>query len=245
MNALRSILFNAYYVFGSLLCSVLLLWALFLPEKKCAQAVGDLYGAFIGFGARRIMGLRLVIEGMEHLPPGPCIIAAKHQSAYETLTLPFMRRFGYPAIVLKKELTKIPLWGLYPKRMGLIAIDRGQGMAAMRAMIDGCKKALASGRPVVIFPQGTRVAPGAKAPYKAGLAKLYKELDVPVVPLALNTGLFWGRNAFFKKPGTITYKILPPIPPGQPPLRVMEQLEKILEEESDRLLTAARPQAPA
>lgn len=241
MNRLRSVLFNFVFVFGSLGCSIALLWALLLPHKKCAQVVGDAYGGFVAFATKYVMGLKLNIEGLEHLPAdGRYILAAKHQSAYETLTLPFMRLFGYPAIILKKSLTRIPLWGMYFVPMGQIPIDRSAGAEALKAMNEGCRKALADGRPILIFPQGTRIAVGVKAPYKAGLAKLYKDLGVPVVPMALNTGVFWGRNAFFKKAGTITYRFLPSIPAGQPPLKMMEQLEKAIEEESDRLVAAAR-----
>jgi 1-acyl-sn-glycerol-3-phosphate acyltransferase len=122
--------------------------------------------------------------------------------------------------------------------MGEIPIDRGAGLETMRRMSAACAASASSGRPILIFPQGTRVAPGKAVPYKAGLAKLYKDLKLPIVPMALNTGVFWGRNAFFKKPGTITFKFLPPIPAGMPPLQAMGQLEKILEEESDKLVQA-------
>jgi 1-acyl-sn-glycerol-3-phosphate acyltransferase len=239
MNAVRSVAFNLSYVLGSLLCSLVLLPALLLPTRLCAVIVSEAYGGYIRFVTRWIMGLKLNIEGLENLPDGPYILAAKHQSAYETLTIPFSRGFRYPVIILKKSLTRIPLWGMYFVPMGQIPIDRAAGREAMNAMTAGCRKALGSGRSIIIFPQGTRVAPGAVAPYKAGLAKLYKELSVPIVPLALNTGVFWGRNAFFKRAGTITYKILPAIPPGLPPLKAMERLEKILEAESDTLVQAA------
>jgi 1-acyl-sn-glycerol-3-phosphate acyltransferase len=128
---------------------------------------------------------------------------------------------------------------MYFVPMGQIPIDRDAGSEAMKKMTEGCRKALDSGRPIIIFPQGTRIAPGVVADYKPGTAKLYKDLKVPVVPLALNTGVFWGRNAFWKKSGTITYKLLPPLPAGMPPLKMMEQLEKVLEEESDKLVQQA------
>lgn len=240
MSALRSIIFNFLYIFGSLFWSIVLLWALFLPPKKCTAIISTIYGGYIALIEKYVLGLRLEVKGIENLPKtGGYIIASKHQSAFETLKLPFTKEFNYPVIVLKKELTKLPLWGLYPKRMGLIAIDRGQGMESMRAMIEGCRGAIADGRNVVIFPQGTRVKPGAVKPYKAGLAKIYKDLQVPVVPMALNSGVFWGRNAFFKKSGKITFEFLPPIPAGEPPLQAMEKMEKMIEEASDRLVVQA------
>lgn len=240
MTALRSIAFNFLYIFGSLFWSLVLLWAFFFPPKKCTAIISTIYGGYIALIEKYVLGLTLEVKGAENLPQtGGYIIASKHQSAFETLKLPFSKDFNYPVIVLKKELTKLPLWGLYPKRMGLVAIDRGQGMESMRAMIDGCRGAIADGRNVVIFPQGTRVKPGAVKPYKAGLAKIYKDLQVPIVPMALNSGVFWGRNAFFKKPGKITFEFLPVIPAGLPPLQAMEQMEQMIEAASDRLVVAA------
>lgn len=240
MNALRSIIFNFFYIFGSLFLSILLLWALFLPKNKCAAVVGTIYGGYMGWIERNIMGLKLEIRGFENLPKDtPCIIVAKHQSAFETLMIPFSKKLGFPAIILKKELTKLPLWGLYPPAMGEIPINRGEGLEAMRAMSAGCKAAIESGRSIAIFPQGTRVPPGKIIPYKPGIAKIYRDLGVPLVPLALNTGVFWGKNKFFKKSGTVVFEFLPAIPPGQPPLKVMEQVEKLIESHSDRLVVAA------
>jgi 1-acyl-sn-glycerol-3-phosphate acyltransferase len=190
------------------------------------------------------MGLKLEMRGLEHLPTDtPYIIAAKHQSAYETLKVPFMPSLRYPVIILKKELTRLPLWGMYPSRMGQVAINRGEGMESMRKMSEGCKRAVESGRSICIFPQGTRVKPGAAAPYKAGLAKIYRDVGVPIVPMALNTGVFWGRNSFFKKSGTVVFEFLPPIPAGEPPLQMMEKLEAVLEAASDRLVAEARKTA--
>jgi 1-acyl-sn-glycerol-3-phosphate acyltransferase len=236
MNIIRSIIFNIFFFTGSLACSIILLPMLLLPERKCAQIVSDIYGGYISIIEKYIMNLKLEIRGRENIPKeGAYIIAAKHQSAFETLKLPFTRSLGYPAIILKRELTKIPLWGWYPARMGQIAIDRGSAMEALDSIVKGCKQKLEAGRPVIIFPQGTRTAVGAKKPYKAGIAKVYRDVNVPVVPMALNSGAFWGKNAFFKKSGTIIFEFLPPIPSGLPPLQMMEQLEKSIEEASDKL----------
>jgi 1-acyl-sn-glycerol-3-phosphate acyltransferase len=240
MNKLRSIIFNFFYIFGSLFWSVVLMWTFFLPPRKCTAVISTIYGGYITLIERVILGLKLEIRGLENLPKsGGYIIASKHQSAYETLKLPFMKQFDYPVIVLKKELTKLPLWGLYPKHMGLIAIDRGQGLESMRAMIDGCRRAIADHRSIAIFPQGTRVKPGEVKPYKGGLSKIYKDLQVPIVPMALNSGVYWGRNAFFKKSGTVVFEFLPVIPPGLPPLQAVERMENAIEAASDRLVVEA------
>jgi 1-acyl-sn-glycerol-3-phosphate acyltransferase len=241
MNALRSIVFNIFFFGGSLFWSVALLWTLVLPEEKCTRIVSTIYGGYITLIEKYILGLRLEIKGMENLPAkGPYIIAAKHQSAYETLKLPYMKSLGYPAIILKKELTLIPIYGWYFRGMGQIAIDRGSAMEALDSIVRGCKNKLDSGRSVIIFPQGTRTAIGAHKPYKAGIAKVYRDVNAPIVPMALNSGLFWGRNAFFKKSGTVTFEFLPVIPAGLPPLQMMEQLEKAIEGATDRLVAGTQ-----
>ncbi len=240
MDKIRSFFFNLLYIFGSLFWSIALLWTFVLPPRRCTAMISRIYGGYITLIEKYVMNLRLELRGLENLPTDtPYIIAAKHQSAYETLKLPFMAQFDFPVIVLKKELTRLPVWGLYPKRMGLIAIDRSAGMESMRAMIAGCRAAMKDGRNVIIFPQGTRVAPGAIEDYKPGLAKIYKDLQVPIVPMALNTGVFWARNAFFKKSGTIVFEFLPPIPAGEPPLQAMKTLEERLEAASDKLVQEA------
>jgi 1-acyl-sn-glycerol-3-phosphate acyltransferase len=240
MNALRSIVFNFLYVFGSLVVSLLLVWTFAFPPRKCAELVGTLYGGYMSFIEKYVLGLKLEMRGLENLPADtPYIIAAKHQSAFETLKIPFMKSLRSPVIILKKELTYLPLWGLYPVRMGEVAIDRSKGAKALRAISAGCQKAIDDGRSVAIFPQGTRVKPGAVAEYKTGIAKIYRDLKVPIVPLALNSGVFWGKNSFFKKSGTVVFEFLPPIPPGLPPLQVMEQLETQIEAASDKLVQEA------
>lgn len=241
MNAFRSIVFNIFFFGGSLACSILLIPTLFLPKEKCAQIVGDVYGGYMTFIERHILGLKLEMKGLENLPKtGAYILAAKHQSAYETLKLPFMKSLGYPAIILKKGLTQIPIYGWYFSGMGQIAIDRGSAMESLESIVKGCQRNLNAGRSVIIFPQGTRTAIGTKKPYKAGIAKVYRDTHAPIVPMALNSGVFWGRNAFFKKSGTVTFEFLPPIPPGLPPLQMMEHLEKMIEENTEKLVAAAQ-----
>lgn len=231
----RSIAFTVLFLLGSLFWSIALLWALILPRKQCSAVVGFFYFGYIEFIEKYILGLHLKVEGLEHIPKDrPFIVAAKHQSAYETLKL--MLFLDEPAIVLKEELTWIPLWGWYPKRMGHIPIDRGSATQAIRSIVKGAKKVKAENRPILIFPQGTRVAPGAEAPYRGGLGKLYKDVDLPIIPMALNSGLFWGKNSFWKKSGTVTFRFLPEIPAGLKPQEMMQQLEETIETHSNALL---------
>lgn len=239
MAALRSILFNICFFGGSLFWSVVLLPFLFLPPAGVHRVVSAAYGGYLALICRYVMGLKLELRGLENLPAtGSYILAAKHQSAYETFTLTFMLRGS--AMVLKRELTWFPLWGWYPARMGLIPIDRGSAMQSLDSIVRGAKKVKAEGRPILLFPQGTRVAVGDKLPYKIGVAKVYEETDLPVVPMALNSGVFWGRNKFLKKPGTVVFEFLPAIPPGLPPRQMMKKLEEATEAATDRLVATAQ-----
>lgn len=181
-----------------------------------------------------IMNLDYRVIGQDNMPSGPCIIAAKHQSAWETLKV--YRIFGdTTAIVAKKELMDIPIWGQYGRAMGLVPIDRSKGKEAMQLMVDKANEAIENGRSLLLFPQGTRIRVSAKAPYKGGIIKLYDGLNVPVVPVALNAGVFWPKNSFWKKSGTITVEILPAIPAGLPTDQMFDRLVEAIETASDRL----------
>jgi 1-acyl-sn-glycerol-3-phosphate acyltransferase len=184
-----------------------------------------------------VVGLRFELRGDRALLSQPVIVAAKHQSAWETLAFFLLARD--PAYAMKKELMAIPLYGWIARKQAMIAIDRGAGGAAMRRLLRDAEAAIAQRRQVVIFPQGTRVAPGAQAPYQPGVAALYSRLGVPVVPIALNSGLFWGRRSFVKRPGTIVVEILPPIAPGLPRARFMAELESRIETATARLEAGA------
>jgi 1-acyl-sn-glycerol-3-phosphate acyltransferase len=150
---------------------------------------------------------------------------------YDTLMLPPL--LVDPAVVIKRELQYVPFYGWYATRAGSIFIDRKGGAGALRRMVAAARQAIAAGRPVVIFPQGTRTAPGAAvtadAPYQSGVAALYRELGVPLVPAAVNSGTYWGRRAFMKRRGRIIVAFLPPIPPGLPRREVMATLESRIE----------------
>jgi 1-acyl-sn-glycerol-3-phosphate acyltransferase len=184
---------------------------------------------------RLICGLDHRELGIENLPTGPAIVAAKHQSAWETLFL--SRRLNRPAFILKRELLSIPLFGWFIRKVGMIAVDRSGKAAALKKMVRDTNDAFAQGRQIIIFPEGTRVAPGTHKPYQPGIAALYGQLNVPVVPVALNSGLFWGREAWVKKPGEILIQYLPAIPPGLDRKAFMAELEQRLEPAAQKLLT--------
>ncbi|MFN3620165.1 lysophospholipid acyltransferase family protein [Sphingorhabdus sp.] len=161
---------------------------------------------------RRILGIRIKVEGT--LPQRPVLYAIKHESMFETIDMP--RMFRKPAVVTKKELFDIPLWGPAARAYGMIPVDRNGGAAALRAMLALARKMIAEGRPIVIFPEGTRVAPGSQPPLQSGFAGLYKLINLPVVPIAVNSGTLCPRKAGIWKSGTITYKVGEELPTGLP-----------------------------
>jgi len=183
---------------------------------------------------RLICGLGYRVVGRERVPEGGVIIASKHQSAWDTIV--FFAVFGAPVYILKRELLAIPFFGWCLLRSGMIPVDRKGKAAAMRSVIARAADALAQGRKIVIFPQGTRVPPGDKRPYQPGAVGLYTQLKVAVVPVALDSGRFWARRSFLKRPGTITLEFLEPIPPGLPRAAAHRLIEERIEAASDRLL---------
>jgi 1-acyl-sn-glycerol-3-phosphate acyltransferase len=176
---------------------------------------------------RIIVGLDHEIRGLDRIPRGGCIIAMKHQSAWDTLILHVV--LSDFAAVVKRELLLVPFYGWYAARAGSIAINRKGGASALRRLVAAARPVAAQGRPIVIFPEGTRVAPGARLPYQPGVAALYQALALPLVPAAVDSGYFWGRRSFVKRPGRIVLEFLDPIPPGWPRRRVMAELEQRIE----------------
>jgi 1-acyl-sn-glycerol-3-phosphate acyltransferase len=184
--------------------------------------------------SRMILKIDWRIEGREHLPQRPSVILAKHQSAWETMA--FQLFFPPQVHVLKRELLWIPFFGWGLALMSPIAIDRRRGHSALRFMAKRGKQRLAQGFWIVVFPEGTRVAPGEKRPYQIGGAWLAAASGAPVVPVAHNAGLVWPRNAFLKRPGTVTIRIGPPIDPAdRDPATINRLAEKWIEEQQKAL----------
>jgi 1-acyl-sn-glycerol-3-phosphate acyltransferase len=205
-----------------------------LASRRRAMTFGAGWAAAVLKLLAWTVGLRHEVRGREHLPPGPAIIAMKHQSAWDTFAVPVI--FDDPAIVLKRELMLIPFYGWYLWKAGMIPVDRKAGAAALKKMVAAGERAAAEGRPIVIFPEGTRTAVGARRPYQPGVAALYRQLALPLVPVAVNSGLFWGRRQFLKRPGRITVEILPALPPGRERHAVMAELEERIEAATARLV---------
>jgi 1-acyl-sn-glycerol-3-phosphate acyltransferase len=230
---LRSLCFNAGWYAGSVVIALVGFPILLLP-RRAVLAWATFWIDFIQWWLRCTCGLTHRVVGLENLPAGPVIIASKHQSSWETLA--FTKVFPGAAIVLKRELMFIPIVGWAMARAGNIAVARGDGAQALRGLVRQAKATIAEGRSILIFPEGTRVAVGAERPYQVGTAALYRQLGVPVVPVALNSGLFWGRRKWVKRPGVITVEVLPPIAPGLGRKAFMATLRERIEGATERLV---------
>ena len=208
MQFVRSILFALLFYPGTL-GFVLAGMAASLIGTEPMRAVVRGWSRFHRFVTRRVLGIRIEVQGS--IPPGPHLIAVKHQSMFETIEMVLLA--DTPIMVEKRELADLPLFGWMTRRWGVIAVDREAGPKALREMVAEAKKALEEQRPVVIYPEGTRVAPGETPPLRPGFAGLYRTLGLPVVPVALDSGRLWGRG-FVKRSGTIRFKVGETIPPG-------------------------------
>ncbi|MBI1260542.1 MAG: 1-acyl-sn-glycerol-3-phosphate acyltransferase [Rhizobiales bacterium] len=184
---------------------------------------------------RHLAGTDYEIRGV--LPEGGVLVASKHQSMWDTIIMTAI--LNDPAMVLKRELLYVPYYGWYSMKARMIAIDRGAGAKAVRRLIAQGKAAIAAKRPIVIFPEGHRMSPGEAPDYKPGVAALYRQLGVACVPVAVNSGLFWARRGFAKRPGTIVIEFLPPIPPGLDRTAFMTALQDSIETATARLLAEA------
>ena len=234
---LRSLCFNVGWYAGTVTIALAGSPILLLP-RRAVVAWAKFWIRFCLWWLRITVGLTHRLSGLENLPAGPVIIASKHQSSWETLAYTLL--FSDAAIVLKRELLFIPVVGWAMARAGNIAVERGDGAAALRGLVRQAKAVIAEGRSILIFPEGTRVAVGDERPYHVGTAALYRQLGVPVVPVALNSGLFWGRRQFIKRPGMIDVEILPAIAPGLSRDAFMTTLRARIEGATERLIGRAQ-----
>jgi 1-acyl-sn-glycerol-3-phosphate acyltransferase len=241
---LRSLLFNvAFWLWTGVM--VLVVLPLLLWPRRTMMAAARLWERGVQRLLATLVGLTYEVRGRERIPAEPAVFAIKHQSTWETLAVHLLLRD--PAIVLKRELTQIPLFGQYLLHAGMIRIDRRGGARALRSLVEDARAALARGSEVVVFHEGTRAPPGGRNPYHPGIAALYLQLGCEVVPVALNSGLFWGRRSFVKRPGRIVIEFLAPIGPGLERKAFMAELERRLEGASAALLAEAGrvPKTPA
>ena len=233
MLIVRSILFNLLFYLN---LSVLLLLAIptFVMPRHAILGMAKLWGRTSLWLLRLICNLKVEFRGLEKIPPGPLIVAVKHQSTWETFAL--LSLFADPTFIIKRELRWIPLFGWFTWKGRMVPVRRGAGSAALAEMSVLARGEIQRGRQLIIFPEGTRRAAGAEPRYKFGVAQLYAEIGVPCIPVALNSGLFWRRRSFLRLPGTVRVEFLDPIPPGLEKQVFFECLQDVIETATARLI---------
>jgi 1-acyl-sn-glycerol-3-phosphate acyltransferase len=240
MIHLRSIAFNiTFYGFTFFFC------LLGLPSLLLARAqyfkILMWYFRSVYWIEKHILGLDFEVRGAEHLPKdGQYIVAAKHYSAYETLKIHIL--FPDPAVIMKRELRSIPLWGWHAQKSDMIFIDRGSRDVAMRSIIEGALRMKSLNRPIIIFPQGTRVGLEdtiQNRPYKIGIMKMYEATNLPIIPLAMNSGFYWGKDQFLKRSGKVIFEFLPPIAAGKDSNEAFALMRDEIESVSQKLVNEA------
>ncbi len=229
---LRSTLFAAWMFLGAVGLGTLSL-PLLIGPRRSAMAPIRLWARLCLFGLRWIVGLKVEVRGRSPAPRNAALIAAKHQGMLDVLVA--LDLFPDPCIVLKKELMWIPFFGWFAAKVEMISIDRSSGATAVRRLTAATERALAEGRQVFIFPEGTRQAPGAPPAYKPGIAALYREMNLPCIPIATNSGHVWPASGLAKFPGVAVYELLPPIPAGLKRGVFMTELEAAIEGAGNRL----------
>jgi 1-acyl-sn-glycerol-3-phosphate acyltransferase len=238
---LRSLLFNAAFYLLLLGYLVVAIPTLLMRRRgiiRLAQQWARVNLALL----RALCGITVEWRGLERIPAGAVLVAAKHQSVWETFAL--LTVLADPTYILKRELLWIPFYGWYARHAGMIPVDRGGGKPALVAMAARVRAALAEGRQVVVFPEGTRRPPGAEPKYKYGIAHLYGECGAPCAPIALNSGLFWPRRRFLRHPGKIIVEVLEPIAPGLAVDDFFPRLQQTIETATARLIAEAEGGEP-
>ncbi len=231
--ALRSLIFMVW-MYGLLVIMGLVCLPLLAGPVAWVKAVVKLWIRLVLGGLALICGVSLHLEGLEHLPKGGALIACKHQAMLDVLW-PWMVCES-PALIFKKELGILPIFGWYALKLKNLMVDRGGHATALRKMVRRAGALIGEGRQIMIFPEGTRVQPGQTLPFKPGVAALYTQLNVPCVPVALNSGLHWPAHGLVIRPGVVTVRILPPIAPGLKRKEFMSVLQSRIDEASAALL---------
>jgi 1-acyl-sn-glycerol-3-phosphate acyltransferase len=230
---IRSAIYNVLFYLNLGVLLILALPTLLMPRWGIL-GMATLWGRTSLWLLRVVCGTKVEWRGLEKIPKGGLLVAAKHQSVWEAFALLWL--FDDFAFIIKRELKWIPFFGWFTVKGGMIPIDRGAGVSVIPAMIERARQALHEGRQIIIFPEGTRRPVGAEPRYKFGVGYLYDETDTPCLPIALNSGVFWPRRKFLRLPGTIVVEFLPPIPPGLDKNEFFQRLQNDIETATARLL---------
>jgi len=236
VTSIRSIIFNALFYSWTAACALAGLMTFMVPVKR-RFGPAKAWSRGVQFLLSIVAGIGQELRGFDQLPDGPYIIACKHQSTWETTI--FQGLLVYPAIVIKKEILSVPLLGPYTQLLDMIPVDRAAGPRAMRGMLKAAADAARKGRPIVIFPEGTRASDSESSVYQAGIYGLYNHLKIPVIPVALNSAAYWLNDSFVRRPGKIILEFLPAIEPGLKRQAFMSRLTDEIESACDRLLDLA------
>jgi 1-acyl-sn-glycerol-3-phosphate acyltransferase len=230
---IRSFVFNVLFYLNLVAYLIIAIPTLVMPRKAIVK-VATSWGRSNNRLLRLLCGIKVEYRGLEKIPHGALLVASKHQSLWETFAL--LQLFSDPAFILKRELQWIPFFGWYAMKASMIPVDRGRRGQALADMTERARVELSRGRQIVIFPEGTRRAPGAEPNYKFGIVHLYGETGITCLPIALNSGLFWPRRSFMRYPGTIVAEILDPIAPGLSKDAFAARLQQDIETATARLI---------
>jgi 1-acyl-sn-glycerol-3-phosphate acyltransferase len=233
----RSIVFNVLFYVNIIVRMIIALPAIVLPYSVMLAVLRS-YARSSLWLLRVVCGIKVEWRGREKIPSGACLVACKHQSLWETFALYVI--LDDPTFVLKRELMWLPLFGWLARKSGMIPIDRGGRTTALARMVARARAEIARSRQIVVFPEGTRLAPDAEPRYMPGIAYLYSETDLACIPVALNSGLFWPRRSWLRYPGTVLVEVLDPIAPGLDRRAFLAQLQNVLEEATARLVAEGR-----
>lgn len=237
MIVLRSVIFHLYFALLSTVTCLAFVPAFLGPWQWTARGI-EWWGRATLWGLRVICGLSYEVRGRDYIQPGPALYAGKHLAMWDTVVLPVILK--RPSLVLKRQLLMVPFYGWYALKARMIALDRSAHAHALRSLIAQAKARIAEGRPIAIFPEGTRKKVGAPPDYKPGVAALYGQLGLTCVPFALSSGVFW--TGALRRPGRIVIELLPPIPPGLKRREFMTALETAVEDATASLVAEARAQ---
>lgn len=235
---IRAWLFKLSFYLWTVIVALVTLPVFILP-RRLSFKVQTCWARVTFWLLRVIGGVRYEFRGLDRIPPEPVLFACKHQSAWETIVF-FLIQSPPPTFFFKKELLKVPLFGWFCLKSGMVAVDRDAGARAMRKVLQKAGERIGEGRSLVLFPEGTRMPLGVRGAYQPGVAGIYKYLRVPVVPVALNSGLCWPKGGLTGESGIVTMEFLEPIPPGLEKTAFLDHLARVLEEGSDRLVAEER-----